>query len=401
MSVKHYKIIYQQDNKKQIKIISATSIDDLYNNYDLPKNIININIVKKYNFKYKKTISKLDIYNLFTEINIMLQSDLSLYQSIEVLLSKYTKDDPLYKILNSMMFSMKQGTYIYKSLEKYHNQLGSIVVSFIKVGELNGNLKDSIYALCIVLEKDNNFKQLIKSKLTYPIFLFASLFISIIIIFIFVIPKFEYMFSQLGASLPYPTQILLWTKSFVFEYYSIIISIISSILIIFLILINKSSKFKYNIDKMLIIKVPLLSKLLLTYQQYRFFLILKVLLESKYKISQALASSKLIINNRYFLEKITDIEKYLIQGKELSDAFDLVDIFDDFIIRLLLVAQKSNNVSEIICNIYDVYEKRLQLSINKFSLTIEPILVAIIGIIILFIMLAIFLPIWQMGTVLS
>jgi general secretion pathway protein F len=400
--VKKFKIIYQENNKKKYIILTAFSNIDLKENKKYPLNILSIKEIKnKKLFLTKRKISKDEIINLFKEINIILQSGLSFGESIEILQSKYLKKEQAYDILETIIHLLKQGLPVYIGLEKYKNEIGEIVLSFIKLGEENGNIKYAIESLCTVLIKNQKNKKHIISKLNYPILLIISLIIAVIIIFVFVIPKFEYMFTQLGASLPTITSILLQIKIFLFKYTHIIITVISFLLFTIISFYIQSSKFKYNIDKILLLKIPLISKLLLVQQIYRFFLVLKVLMISGYKFQEALSSSKVIINNSFFLTQINTIESYLKKGKDITTAFESVKIFDNLVIRLLFTGEKSNNMKIIMEKLEKIYEEKLQDSITKFSLVIEPLLIAIIGSIILFIMLAIFLPIWQMGTVLK
>jgi len=190
-------------------------------------------------------------------------------------------------------------------------------------------------------------------------------------------------------------------KDFFYEYIYLIAIIILFLVFSIPIAISKFSKFKYNIDKMLVLKIPLVSKLLLTYEKYKLFLILKVLLLSKYKIPDALISAKLITSNSFILNKLNDIDIYIKQGKTIATSFKLVGIFNPLEIRLLLAGEKGNDMLNVIVNIQTIYEKKLEDNIGKFTIAIEPLLIGGIGLIILFVMLAIFMPIWQMGTVLG
>ena len=102
-----------------------------------------------------------------------------------------------------------------------------------------------------------------------------------------------------------------------------------------------------------------------------------------------------------FLNKIEIIDKALKRGKDINTAFSIVEIFDPFTTRLIFAGEKSNDMLMIMQKLEVIYEQRLENSVKKISSIIEPALIAIIGLIILFVMLAIFLPIWQIGTVLS
>jgi len=402
MSIKQFKIKYQKDNKNSIILLSANSISELRDDENYPKNVISIKEIKQYQWNLnKKNISKDEVLYLFNEINIMLQAGLTLQESLEILLSKYSQKTQEYSILESMLNAMKHGIPIINNLTKYKNCLGDLVLSFIKLGEENGNIKYAINSLCIVLSKEQANKKKLLSKLSYPFLLSISLIIAISIIFIFVIPNFEHMFKQLGASLPIITQWLLQIKVFLFEYIYSILFI--SIFVPFVIWLRykKSLKFKYNIDKILLLKIPVISNIIMVQQMFRFFLVLKVLIESGYKLQEALTSSRSIISNKYFLNKIEIIDKALKRGKDINTAFSIVEIFDPFTTRLIFAGEKSNDMLMIMQKLEVIYEQRLENSVKKISSIIEPALIAIIGLIILFVMLAIFLPIWQIGTVLS
>jgi type II secretory pathway component PulF len=154
---------------------------------------------KKSYFK-KREISRKQIIELFDEINIMLQAGLTFQETIDILLDKYSINNQEYHILDAIISSLKQGIPIYIGLEKYKYTLGDLVLSFIKLGEQNSNMKDAINSLCIILIKENYNKKQILKKLSYPLLLLCTLIIAITIILIFVIPKIEYMFRQLDAS---------------------------------------------------------------------------------------------------------------------------------------------------------------------------------------------------------
>lgn len=171
MSIKQFKIKYQKDNKNSIILLSANSISELRDDENYPKNVISIKEIKQYQWNLnKKNISKDEVLYLFNEINIMLQAGLTLQESLEILLSKYSQKTQEYSILESMLNAMKHGIPIINNLTKYKNCLGDLVLSFIKLGEENGNIKYAINSLCIVLSKEQVNKKKLLSKLSYPFY---------------------------------------------------------------------------------------------------------------------------------------------------------------------------------------------------------------------------------------
>jgi len=402
MLIKKYKIVYQENNKLKSIIIQAISLEKLKQDVNYPKNIISINQRKEYKLVYiKSKLTTQKFLYLLQEINIMLEAKIQFPDAIDILLDQYNINTYEHSLLETISDALFNAISIHKALLKYKKDLPSIVIPIFQIAEAKGDIKVAVESLYIILSKKQYYKQLIISKLTYPLILLASLLIAVAIIFIYVIPKFEYMFHQLDAQLPLITIIMLNIKDFFYEYIYLIAIIILFFVFSIPIAISKFSKFKYNIDKMLVLKIPLVSKLLLTYEKYKLFLILKVLLLSKYKIPDALISAKLITSNSFILNKLNDIDIYIKQGKTIATSFKLVGIFNPLEIRLLLAGEKGNDMLNVIVNIQTIYEKKLEDNIGKFTIAIEPLLIGGIGLIILFVMLAIFMPIWQMGTVLG
>ncbi len=390
-----YKVSYQENQKLKIKVFN--------NKQELPDNIIAIQEIKPFSLDmslFTKRIKQDEIYNLFNEINMMLKSGLQLLDVLEISIDTYDKNSRIYDILNSMLNALRNGTPIYKALDRFKDQIGSLPVAFIKLGENKGNITDSIDSLCIVLEVESKNTKKIVSKLLYPITLIVSLVLMLIAMFVLVIPEFEQIFNQLDSKLPSITLILLALKSFLLDFGIVILLVLTLILLIVNITYKYYDNFKYKIDKILLVKIPLLSKLIFMSNVYRFFLVLKVLVNSGYKLQIALINSKIVIENSYLLNKIEIIINSIESGKDIGQSFKKADIFDPFIVRLLIVSQHSNMQLGVLEKIELVYYDRLNQSMNRFSKILEPLLVGILGAIVLFIVLAVLLPMWEMNIIL-
>ena len=399
-----FKIFYQENGRQKNITINAVDVKNLTNDINYPSNVINVIEIKNYKatlFKKYIKASKSDIVDLFNELNIMLQANLTFHESILLLMDHYNKKSIIYNILLSINTSLNNGTKIYYGLQKFQSSLGLLPILFIKLGEENGNIRHIIYSLNEILKNEEHNKRLIISKLSYPIILLVSLICALGIIFIFVIPEFEHMFTKLGANLPVITVILLSIKNFIFKYSFLILIIILISLFILFILYNKNISIQFKVDEILLTKLPFFSKLFLTQNMYRFFLVLKILVGSKYKLTIALNSVSTIINNKYFLYKIDIINKSIRSGDDILNAFIKSKLFDNFTNRMLFAGEKSNNTIKILEKLHVVYKEKLNKQIQNFSTILEPILIMLMGGIILFVMLSIFLPIWQMGIILK
>lgn len=395
--MKKLKIYYQEENRVKTVVLnsSETSL--------FPKNIIKIKEFKSYdlkNIQIFETISKDEIYNLFFQLNIILNADILLSDAI-VILKNSIKKPLLKKILESMENALLNGKPIYISLKEYEKYLDPIIIPFLKILENRGNSKLLFSSLLYLLKIKKDNRQKLLSAIRYPLIVFVSFFIALIMIFNFVVPKFETIFSQYEMALPLSTTILLGVKDFFLNYSLFLVFIIVTLFLVLKLAIKKVPKIHYFKDKFFAKYFPIISKIIQNYELYNFFLGLKILLQSKYEFHIALDNSTILIKNQYILDKIQKINEHLKNGKSIPFAFEQTEIFDDLIISLLNSGEKSNSLEVSIEKIESIYKDSFQNSIKSLSSYIEPIFFIAISSLILWIMLAVFTPIWNMSGMLS
>jgi len=387
-----FKIYYENKSKINTIILDAYNIKDLNKNLNIPNNIISIRKVNTIDLNvFSKSKEKLE---LFYELKIMLNSNLLLEDIVDILLkgnlSKNNKD-----VLRSIKYALANGQELYKVLALHENYLGSNVILFFKIAAKNSNINTAMTSLYEIMFRNDLLKEKIKSSLTYPFILLASLFISIYIIFYFVLPRFEYIFEQFGDNLPLSTSILLNIKDFITGYYIFIF-----IFIIFLYLIFKIlySKFKIYFDSLFLKNIPVVSSVYKSILFYQLFLIINLIVKSKYSFYDALFNAKDSIKNDYLLSKLNYILKDLNKGIDIHQAFLNTKIFDNTTLRLLQTAQESNKFELILDDIVNIYDSKVNKSMNSFKIYLEPILIFFISIIVLWLVLAIMTPIWDLSS---
>ena len=389
-------MLYQKEKKLE-KIL----LEDINDEKLLPKNIISIKELKKKRIQIKNRFrSSKDLYNFFFELNTMLQANLTIMDSLSIL-KKNTYDHKTSLIIDTFYTSLLNGQYIYKNLYKYKSFLGTLCIEFIKIGELNGNIKQAINSITKIMEQTSNNKKRIVKSFTYPSILLISLFLSISSIFTFVIPKFESLYSQFKGNLPLSTQYLLALKNFFDLYFIPFVLFIILLFLFFNFSYKKSTTFKEKLDRFLVTKVPLVSRMFLISNSSNFFFSLSTLLEDKHQFFDSLNNSKSLISNRYLYYKISKIEDDIKTGKSISKAFEDSELFDDLTIRLISTGEKSNNLTLTLSKIDTIYKEKLNSSLQNFITVFEPTIIAIIAGFILWLVIAIFTPIWDMSTIIK
>lgn len=393
-----FKVTYQKNQKLFTTVFVANNLKELYAQNDFPTNIIKIRELKQLDLgELFATNSQKNVYEFFSQLNIMLGANLTFSESIDLLLET-KQEKKIEEILEVIKQSLSSSVPIDQALEKYTKYLGKTSILFLKLGFENSNIKDAMSSLVEILDEDMKSSEKLSEVMRYPLILFISLFISIGMIFIYVLPNFEFVFSLLKDEVPLSTQVLLTLKDIVNDYWILlIIGIVLSVVSV-LVLIQK---YRYIFDTIILLHIPIFSKMIQDYYFYRLFLSLSIIVRSKYQFQTAIVNSKNIVNNLYVQEKIDDILRHIKNGMSISEAFVKTNIFDSLTLKLLHTADNTNKYESILQDITAQYKKRFHKSLQNFSSTIEPLLILVISLIVLWLILAIMLPIWDLGSVIN
>ena len=396
--MKKYKISYQSNIGIETIIIETEDISK----EKLPTNILSIKEIKDFNlaelFQNKKVIKEKDLINIFYELNLMLSSNITLSDSLNILI-KNRKDKNVLAFLDTLKNSLTSSKKISEELKIY--KINYLVGSFFDISQENGNIAANVKALYELLKESSEIKKNFLKSITYPIILLISFFFSLISIFYFVIPKFKLIFEQTKAELPFATKILL-NVQYLFENYLVLILIIMSLICFSIFLFyKKDEKFQYFIHKILVRNIYIIKDVYLNMQLYKFFLLLDIMLKSKYEFHKSLISTKVLIKNKYLLDKISLIDNLLQNGKTINFSFSKADIFDDIVLNLINTGEISNSLDITVAEIKKIYKNRFNEKINLLTSIIEPFFLLGIMSLILWIVLAVFVPIWDMGNLIK
>ncbi len=399
--MKKYKIFYQENNKLLVKKI----YEDELKNYDIIKKK---KISKDFSIFFKKLYSNIEDISfnkkartllLIKEISSMLESNLSFEESIEILL-KHSKNKADTKILGTIYKSLESGEKISKSLMTFKKNLDKNTILFFKLAEESSDFKGVLKLFAKHLENISFLKQKIRKALAYPLFLLLSLFLCFFGVFSFVLPSFENLFSNLGAKLPLATKMLLSFKEHFFSLFLSFIFILIVLLIVYK-YIKRFKKVSYNIDKILCTKIPYFSKILRFYYLYLFFLKIDIFLKNKYTFQDGLKKSLEVVDNKFLYKKLSTLRREIKNGTSVYLAFCQADIFDEVSLRHILLAQSTSAFKKPIKNIQQNHKRILLAKVDTFISFIEPSFFIVISLLILWLIIGLFLPLWDFGSLIS
>ncbi|NVJ52892.1 MAG: type II secretion system F family protein [Campylobacteraceae bacterium] len=391
-----YKVKYQKDKKIKTLILNESE----YLKANFPENVISIkkSIDLTNLFKSKKTISKKVLLNILNELNLMLDANILFDEAFDILINSNT-DKNTKEFLQKLKYSFSNHLNLKQSLKEF--RVDSFVISLFEIIQTSGEPKRHIKTLYEILKEEDEVKKQIKKVFAYPLILVSSFLFALIGIFNFVVPKFENIFLQNDMKLSLATKSLFFVKN-IFENYLFLILSLTAIGIFFIYLLySKSEKIKIIVHMILFEKLFLISKIYRYRLMYRFFNIVNSLLQGRYEFHETIIKSKTLINNKYFLDKITRIDSSLKSGKSIYHSFKKSDIFDELVLNIIRTAEISNSLEKTSYEIRTIYKKRFNEKVDIFSILIEPIFFILIMLLIVWIIMAIFVPLWSIGDILK
>jgi len=354
----------------------------------LLKDIFFTRILRK-KLKYPSYISAL------RQLSVLIKAGISLKDALEDI-GNNTKDPLIKEIFLAAADAIDSGKSLSDVFLEYEEYLGGISLAMIRLGEQTGDLAMAIDSLAQIYENMyENRRKMIKA-LRYPIITLIAIVIAFVFLILLVVPKFKAMFEQLHAELPLPTKILLGIEYVLTKYGMVVLLIFILIVLIIIYLYKTSHKFKFNADKILL-KIPLIGKIIKFATLHRFLLTLSSLLKSGIPLLDALKISESIISNEIIKNKIKSIIRGINQGRNLAEMMQEVELVNFIALRMISAGEESGELDTMLSKASSYYEDRFQDIIDNMQASIEPLMLIIIGGLVLLLALGIFMPMWDLA----
>lgn len=334
--------------------------------------------------------------NLIKHISLLLKSGIPILEAMNALKAEFSCFKIKYAIF-LMYKNLEQGHSFYQSAKKMPYPFFSpIEMRLIKIGEMTGRLDISLEFIQERLEKKQSIYQKIISSSIYPLMTLFISFIVIFIIFHWVIPQFSTLFSQNKDPLPKLTQFLFSCTKQIDKIY---LSFIFFILLFFYFFKKLTIKkfFSEKWHEKILLQLPIISYILKLTNKINFFYSLSILLKSGLSIDIALSESIEQMTLPYTKKQLKESFSELLSGKKISKLLKKVDIFPPSCIQIILSGEKTGNLDHAFALLYEKYMQELNLFSEQIGKMIEPFIIILLGGIIGFIVIAIYLPIFQLG----
>lgn len=392
--MKKYKYV-GYDRYGNIKYGTCSASDEIKLKEILKKERIRI---KKFSeITIRRKIFKEEILNFTKEILIMLDSGISIIKILEIQEQQYKA--PLKDILGELKRDILNGDTLGEAFKKYEEIFGSFYIGMIFLGESSGNLDKNLRKICEYLELEIRIIKKIKEVIFYPCILLTFSILILTFLMIYIFPNFIKLFEKSKRELPLLTRILIGISN---NFHMIILFFICILIIIifFIRYIKKDRVLKEKYDGILL-KVPIIKSFIIGNFIIRFSKNISIMLSSGIVIMDILKLLKNFFENIVIKRELEKIEELLFEGKQLSEGLKKNNLFPQKYIKLVIVGEKSGELSKVFEQIAKLEEERIERDIKKLLTLVEPILIIILGLILSIIIIAIYLPIFNMSNLID
>ncbi|MHB1696861.1 MAG: type II secretion system F family protein [bacterium] len=335
-------------------------------------------------------ISKKDVIIFSRQLATLYQSGVPLTKSLDSLI-EFARNKKFKEVLTEVKQDVENGQTLSNGLARHPEVFSEIYVNMVEVGETSGLLYDILVRLALLMEKDMAVKAKVKSATFYPKIVLSAIIIAVVILVGFVIPKFSMLYKSFNVPLPLETRILVAISNFFVSWWYIVL-IISAALVIAVKLYLKSSGGRLWWDKHKL-KIPIFGSIFYKSMMSQFTRIFGLLFQSGLPLNRSFELIRNAVNNKFFTNKIDEIQSDVTRGESIANSFRNSKIFSGIIIQMVSVGEETGHIDEMLAKVADYFDEDLDHQLSMLQASIEPVLLTIIFGMVLFLALAIYLPI--------
>jgi len=332
--------------------------------------------------------------NLFTrQLYTLQRAGLPLLSSLSALKDQ-TVNPTLKQIVEQMTKEIEGGASLSAAMERYPHIFNSLYINMVKTGEMGGRLPEILERLMILGEHDEKIRMRIKTATRYPVIVVVAIMIAFTILITFVVPRFAELYSKFNTPLPLPTRMLIGINYAVVNFWWLILGAIG--LLYFMIgKIIQTNQGTWVWDG-LKLKIPVFGPLLLKLAMSRFGRTTGMLMRSGVPILQILELVEGSVGNAVIAKTIHNIQLSVNEGKGMLEPMKASGLFPPVVTQMVATGEETGKIDELLVHVSDYYDSEIDYTLNNLIALIEPILILILGISVLFMALGIFLPLWNM-----
>ncbi len=344
----------------------------------------------------KKTggkISMRDIVIFTRQFSTMINAGLPLVQALDIL-AKQSENPALKDVTNAVVFDVESGHTVADALRKHPKAFSELYVNMVAAGEAGGILDTILMRLATFMEKNDALIRKVKGAMIYPGVIMSVAAIAIVVLLVFVIPVFENMFASVGLALPLPTRVVIGMSKFLKSFWWAVGLGIFGIAT-FLKRYYATPNGRLMIDK-LMLKAPILGDVLRKSAVSRFTRTLGTLIGSGVSILEGLEITAKTAGNRVISDAIMESRASIAGGETIAAPLQKSAVFPPMVISMIAVGEQTGGLDEMLSKIADFYDEEVDAAVSGLLSLMEPVMIVFLGVVVGGMVVAMYLPIFDM-----
>ena len=339
------------------------------------------------------SIKTRDVVIFTRQFSTMINSGLPLVQALTIL-AEQTDNKSLAEVTKKVVFDVESGNTVADALSKHPRAFTNLYVNMVAAGEAGGILDTILMRLATFLEKNDALVRKVKGAMIYPAVIMSVAAIAVVVLLIFVIPVFAGMFASGGMALPLPTRIVIGASGFLRAYWWVI----GAVVIVGGYSFKKyyaTSNGKLVIDRIML-KVPVLGDVLRKSAVSRFTRTLGTLISSGVSILEGLEITAKTAGNRVIQDAIMQSRSSIAGGDTIAQPLQKSKVFPPMVISMIAVGEQTGGLDEMLSKIADFYDEEVDAAVSNLLSLLEPIMIVFLGVVVGGMVVAMYLPIFDM-----
>ncbi len=346
---------------------------------------------------FSPRVSLKDVSRFTRQFAAMTSAGLPLVNCLDILASQ-TENKKLSSSIKQVSGDIQGGSTLADALGKHPQVFNSLYSNMVAAGEASGNLDTVLSRLADYQEKSEALRRKIKGAMTYPLIVLIVAVLATIAMLTFVVPTFAQMFVDMGGSLPLPTKIVMDISSFLQRFFLLIIAALAG-LVFLLSYYYKTENGRMRLDA-LKLKIPVFGDLERKSSISRFAQTLSTLLSSGVTIIDSLSITAKTAGNKVLEKGIIKTLERITGGLTIAEPLKETGVFPPMVIHMISVGEKTGDLAEMLKKIAEFYQEEVDAAIDALTSVIEPIMIIVMGVVIGGILIAMYLPMFDMiGTI--
>jgi type IV pilus assembly protein PilC len=334
-----------------------------------------------------------DIVIFTRQFATMINAGLPLVQSLNIL-AQQTENKALAEVTKQVVYDVESGNTLADAFSKHPKAFSALYVNMVAAGEAGGILDTILLRLATFLEKNDALVRKVKGAMVYPGVIITVACAAIAVLLIFVIPTFQNMFASANLELPLPTRVVIGMSQLLIGYWWVLIAAIGGAVFAFR-QYYATSDGRRRVDGMLL-KAPVLGDLLRKSAVSRFTRTLGTLVSSGVSILEGLEITAKTAGNRVIHDAVMESRQSIAGGETIAAPLEKSAVFPPMVISMIAVGEQTGGLDEMLSKIADFYDEEVDVAVSALLSLMEPIMIVVLGVIVGGMVIAMYLPIFDM-----